>query len=105
MIQFIKKMFGLGPEVDFSSLLQEGATIVDVRTKAEYQQGHIKGSINIPLNNLSNHYSKIKKEKPVITCCASGMRSASAKSLLKSNGFDQVHNGGGWMNLQSKLRK
>jgi len=105
MIQFIKKMFGMGPAVDFPSLMSEGATIVDVRTKNEYQQGHIKGSINIPLNNLSNHYQKLKKDKPVITCCASGMRSASAKNLLKSNGFTDVHNGGGWMSLKSRIRK
>ncbi len=105
MIQFIKKILGAGPAVDYSLLVKDGATIVDVRTKEEYQQGHIKGSINIPLNNLPNHYSKIKKEKPVITCCASGMRSASAKGLLKSNGFNEVHNGGGWMSLQSKIKK
>ena len=105
MIQFIKKIFGIGPAVDFADLLNSGATIIDVRTKGEYQQGHIKGSVNIPLNNLSNHYSKIKKDKPVITCCASGMRSASAKSLLKSNGFSEVHNGGGWQSLQVKIRK
>lgn len=98
-------MFGMGPAVDFPSLMSEGATIVDVRTKNEYQQGHIKGSINIPLNNLSNHYQKLKKDKPVITCCASGMRSASAKNLLKSNGFTDVHNGGGWMSLKSRIRK
>lgn len=105
MIQFIKKILGMGPAVDFAELLKEGATIVDVRTKGEYQQGHIKGSINLPLDNLSNHYSKIKKDKPVITCCASGMRSASAKSMLKSNGFLNVHNGGGWQGLQTKLKK
>ena len=105
MIQFIKKILGMGPAVDFAELLKEGATIVDVRTKGEYQQGHIKGSINLPLDNLSNHYSKLKKDKPVITCCASGMRSASAKSMLKSNGFLNVHNGGGWQGLQSKLKK
>jgi len=48
--------------------------------------------------------SKLKKDKPIITCCASGMRSASAKSILKSNGFTEVHNGGGWSSLQNKIR-
>jgi len=105
MIQFIKKIFGIGPAVDYPTLMNQGATIVDVRTKNEYQQGHIKGSINIPLNNLDRHLQKIKKDKPVITCCASGMRSASAKNILKSNGFSEVHNGGGWMSLQSRIRK
>jgi rhodanese-related sulfurtransferase len=104
MINTIKSLLGMGPQVNFAQLLKEGAVILDVRTKSEYQQGHIKVSINVPLNNLSNHYSKLKKDKAIITCCASGMRSAQAKSILKSNGFSEVHNGGGWSSLQSKLR-
>ena len=103
MISAIKQLFGFGPKVDYKELMNNGATIVDVRTKAEYQQGHIRGSVNIPLNNLSNHYSKLNKTKPIITCCASGVRSAQAKSILKSNGFAEVHNGGGWSSLNSKL--
>ena len=103
MLQLLKKLFGLGPKADFKELLQNGAQIIDVRTKAEYQQGHVKGSINIPLNDLSSHYSKLKKDKPIITCCASGMRSASAKSMLESNGFTNVHNGGGWASLQNQI--
>lgn len=94
---------GLGPKVDYAELVKNGAQIIDVRTKGEYQGGHIRGSVNIPLQNLQNSISKIKKDKPVITCCASGMRSASAKSILKSNGFTEVHNGGGWTSLQSKI--
>jgi rhodanese-related sulfurtransferase len=47
--------------------------------------------------------SKLKKEQTIITCCASGMRSASAKGILKSKGFTNVHNGGGWSSLNSKL--
>jgi phage shock protein E len=97
------KMLGLGPRVDYSQLVKEGATILDVRTKAEYLQGHIKGSVNIPLQVLESSLSKVKKDKPVITCCASGMRSASAKQILQSNGFSHVYNGGGWMGLQNKL--
>ena len=103
MLQLLKKLFGLVPKADFKELLQNGAQIIDVRTKAEYQQGHVKGSINIPLNNLSSHYSKLKKDQPIITCCASGMRSASAKSMLESNGFTNVHNGGGWASLQNQI--
>ena len=105
MIQTLKNLFGLGPKTDYKELLQNGAVIVDVRTKSEYQGGHIKGSINIPLQNLNGNLSRLKKDKPVITCCASGMRSESAKSILKSNGFTEVYNGGGWTSLQYKLNK
>ena len=93
----------MGPKVDFKELIQSGAQTIDVRTKAEYQQGHVKGSINIPLDSLTKNLSKLDKSKPIITCCASGMRSAQGKNILKSNGFTEVHNGGGWMSLQNKI--
>lgn len=103
MINEIKQLLGFGKQTNYSQILKEGAIIVDVRTKAEYQQGHIKTSLNIPLNNLSNHYSKLKKDKPIITCCASGVRSAQAKAILTANGFSEVYNGGGWTSLNDKL--
>jgi rhodanese-related sulfurtransferase len=104
MINTIKELLGFGPKVDYAQLVKDGAIILDVRSKGEYQGGHIKGSINISVDTLSNNLSKLKKDKPIITCCASGMRSASAKSILKSNGFTEVHNGGGWSSLQNKIR-
>jgi rhodanese-related sulfurtransferase len=104
MINALKKLFGIGPKVDYASLVKQGAVILDVRSKGEYQNGHIKGSINISVDTLANNLGKLKKDKPIITCCASGMRSASAKSLLKSKGFTEVHNGGSWMTLQNKIR-
>jgi phage shock protein E len=99
----IKKILGIDPNTDLKELINKGAQIIDVRTKEEYQDGHISGSVNIPLQALSNNISKIKKNKPIITCCASGMRSASAKTFLKSHGFTEVYNGGGWMSLKKKI--
>lgn len=103
MIQSIKNMLGIGPQTDLKTLAQKGAQIIDVRTPGEFKSGHIKGAVNIPLQTLSDQLSKIRKDKPVITCCASGMRSASAKAILKSNGYTEVHNGGGWISLQNKI--
>ena len=103
MIKFIKSIFASTPKADYKELMKNGAQIIDVRTKEEYQGGHIRSSVNIPLQNLQGNLSKIKKDKPVITCCASGMRSASAKNILKSNGFAEVYNGGGWISLQNKI--
>lgn len=103
MLQQIKNMLGFGPSVDYKELVENGAQIIDVRTKGEFKQGHVKGSVNIPLDGLANQMSKLKKGKPVITCCASGMRSASAKGILTAQGFSEVHNGGSWMSLQNKL--
>jgi rhodanese-related sulfurtransferase len=91
--------------VDYAELVKQGAVILDVRSKVEFQGGHIKGSINISVDSLNSNINKLKKDKPIITCCASGMRSANAKNILKSNGFTEVHNGGGWSSLQNKLNK
>lgn len=105
MFDTIKNLFGSSHKVDYAALVNQGAIIVDVRTKNEYASGHIKGSVNIPLDSLSSNLSKLKdKNKPVITCCASGMRSSAAKNILKSNGFIDVYNGGGWDSLQNKIR-
>ena len=104
MFQSIKNLLGFGPATDYKSLVKNGAQIIDVRTTAEFKDAHLKGSVNIPLQSLSSNLSKIKKDKPVITCCASGMRSASAKSILQSAGFKEVYNGGGWSGLQNKLK-
>jgi len=103
MIGLIKKLFGSGPKVDLKELVQKGAVILDVRTDGEYKSGHIKGSVNIPLQILGNNISRLKKDKPIITCCASGMRSASARNILLSKGFTEVYNGGGWSGLQNKI--
>lgn len=98
-------MLGLGPKTDLREVAANGAIILDVRTKNEFQGGHIKGAVNIPLQVLQSNLSKLKKDKPIITCCASGMRSASARGILKSNGYTEVYNGGGWNSLQHKLGK
>jgi len=92
-----------GKSADFAQLVKDGAVILDVRTPGEYAGGHIKGSKNIPLQSIQQNLSKIPKDKVIITCCASGMRSGSAKSLLLSSGYKEVHNGGGWMSLKGKL--
>lgn len=105
MIQGLKNLFGLGPKADFKELMSKGAQIIDVRTPSEFSSGHIKGSLNIPLSNISENLTKIKQDKPIITCCASGMRSASARSILTSKGYRDVYNGGGWMSLQQKIQK
>ncbi len=98
MFDFIKKLFG-GSTVNYSELIENGAVIVDVRTPQEYRSGNIRGSLNIPLDQLKGNLKKIKKDKPVIVCCASGMRSGTAKGVLQSNGFTQVYNAGSWHKL------
>ena len=103
MINTIKNMLGFGPKINFKELVKNGAQIIDVRSRSEYASGHVVGSVNIPLSELQSSANKIKKNTPLITCCASGMRSASGKSVLISIGYKEVHNGGGWMSLNGKV--
>lgn len=102
MFSFIKSIFGRGSSANFKKLFEEGAQIVDVRTEAEFNNGNIRNSRNIPLQNLQQEMISLNKFKPVITCCASGVRSTSAKEILKQNGFE-VYNGGSWKSLQKMI--
>ncbi|TXI82478.1 MAG: rhodanese-like domain-containing protein [Flavobacteriales bacterium] len=97
-----RSLFGLGPKVDLSTILQQGATILDVRTPAEFAQGHVKGAVNIPLDQLQRSTAKVPKGKPVITCCLSGGRSGVAEGILRQQGFE-AYNGGPWTNV-NKLK-
>jgi len=100
MIALIKKLFGIGPKINVKELIASGAIVLDVRTPTEFKDGHIKGALNFPLQNLTSQMNKLKKEQVIVTCCRSGSRSGMAKHILKSNGFLQVHNGGPWTNLR-----
>ena len=95
-------LFGNNKE-ELKKFKSRGAIVIDVRTTQEFKQGAIKGSKNIPLQTISMKIDTIKKfNKPIITCCASGMRSGNAASILRKNGIESI-NGGGWVSLQSKL--
>lgn len=101
IMSFLEKLFGLGPKVDYKSLVAEqGAKIIDVRTPQEFNSGNVPGSINIPLNQISHKVNKLKSiKKPLVLCCASGNRSGQAKSMLEREGIQDVYNGGGWRKL------
>lgn len=101
MLGILKQLFGGGgTSQDIQNALDNGAIIVDVRTPGEFSSGHVKGSKNIPLNQIETQVKKIKSwNKPVIVCCASGMRSASAKSVLAKHGIE-VYNAGSWASLK-----
>jgi len=101
MFSFFKKLFG--PGTDYKLLVQNGAVIMDVRSPQEFDNGHIKGSKNIPVNIIQREVNSIKKMgKPIITVCQSGARSGMAKGILKNAGIE-VYNGGSWYGLRSKI--
>lgn len=99
MFKFLKKLF----TKDNSAIIQameKGAIIIDVRNPNEFKSGHIQGSKNIPVNEIRSKVEMIRKwNKPVITVCLSGGRSAAAKSVLSAAGIE-VYNGGPWYSLR-----
>ena len=102
-ITLIKDFFD---NIDYKAMLSSGGVIVDVRSEGEFYSGHIENSLNIPLGNLSLKLDQLKdKDQPIITCCASGIRSAGAKKILSAKGYTNVVNGGGWSSLEAKLKR
>ena len=101
---FLKKRFF--DNTDYKSMLLNGGIIIDVRSNAEFYSGHIENSLNIPLSDLTSKLDQLEdKDQPIITCCASGMRSAGAAKILSSYGYTNVVNGGGWSSLEGKINK
>ena len=74
----------------------QGAVLLDVRTKEEYADYHISGSVNLPLDELETIRSVVpSQETPIFVHCLSGGRSASAAAYLKRNGYSHVFDIGG----------
>lgn len=82
-------------------------TVLDVRGKTEYNEGHIPNAMNIHAGQLLDNLERIPSDRPLLVHCASGDRSSIAASLLKANGFDNVTNLtngiNGWMNSNPSL--
>ena len=94
------EMLGLNRSKEAKKMMEEGAVVVDVRTTDEFREEHLDGSVNIPLAEISDSIEQIKEwGKPIVLCCASGIRSGRARSLLEKNGL-QCINGGGWKSLR-----
>jgi rhodanese-related sulfurtransferase len=81
------------------SLKQQGATLVDVRSVAEFANANAPGTVNIPLQELGARLDEIPRTAPVVLACASGTRSGMAKMMLKKHGYPHVYNIGVWSNF------
>ena len=88
--------FGGSGTADLQTIIKEGAFLVDVRTPGEFSEGHVKGSVNIPLDTIPNQMDQFKSRQNIVVFCRSGGRSSQAKSFLEQNGFTNVVNGGTW---------
>lgn len=83
----------VGP-LDAVRLLNQGALMVDVRTRAEFESGHVIDARHLPQEQVAQAAEPLKKfrEKILIACCESGMRSGAATRVLKNQGFTKVVN-------------
>ncbi|MEP7237051.1 MAG: rhodanese-like domain-containing protein [Ferruginibacter sp.] len=100
-MNLFQRLFSSGPAVDLKTIIEEGAFLVDVRTGGEFKSGHVKGSVNIPLDSIPNQLDKFKNKKNIIVFCRSGVRSGQAKNILRQNGFTNVINGGTWETVRN----
>ncbi|WP_462157516.1 rhodanese-like domain-containing protein [Pseudoalteromonas sp. GB56] len=65
--------------------------LLDVRSSEEYQQGHIKGAINISFDVISEHAAKLDKDQPIVVYCRSGRRAGIAIETLQQLGFTKLY--------------
>ena len=99
---FKKRFFD---NTDYKAILIGGGIIIDVKSEAEFYSGHIENSLNIYLGELSSRLDCLKyKDQAIITCCTSGIRSEGLQKSLSSKGYTNLVNGGGWLNLERKLK-
>lgn len=96
---FLSNLFGGQSTSNLKSIIEEGAYLVDVRTPSEFAEGHVKGSVNIPLDVIPNQIQKFKDKKNIVVFCRSGNRSGQAKLILENSGLKNVTNGGTWLDV------
>jgi phage shock protein E len=101
MINLFKSIFSKKDNTKMENLIKEGAFLVDVRTPGEFAEGHIKGSTNIPVDQISQQLQQFKGKENIIVFCRSGARSAQAKSILENSGITNVTNGGTWQSVKA----
>jgi rhodanese-related sulfurtransferase len=97
LVLFTKSGSTAGPQA--RELVAAGASLLDVRTPAEFADAHLPGALNIPVQDLQRRMRELEaKERPIVVYCRSGNRSAQASQLLKGAGYTAVHDLGAMSN-------
>jgi len=102
MLERIKRIFYRSmnnKEMDFNEVKQimlenPNAILLDVRSKQEYEEGHLSGSLPLCLYDIEKCANQVlpDKEQIIITCCSSGSRSKEAQEILENMGYENVYN-------------
>ena len=103
-MSILQNLFRTSPKTDLKNIIEQGAFLVDVRTPSEFASGHIKGSVNIPLDKIPSQLSLLKGKKQIVVFCQSGARSSQAKSILERNGITGVTNAGSWKQVNQYVK-
>ena len=102
-MQMFKSLFGgsqydiAGAEAQARLSSAQPPLVLDVRTKEEFRQGHIQGSLLIPLDELSRQMQEVPTDREILVICRSGARSGIATSQLRSAGYNAFNISGGLM--------
>ena len=81
---------------------EKKGTLLDVRSPMEFEENHISGAINIPLDIVESNIKQISEmQKPIVVYCLSGGLSSTATSILQQNGIQDIYNGGGIFSLNN----
>lgn len=94
MWPFTKK-FRTVSATEARELIRSGATLIDVRTRQEWNSGHAREARHIPLDALEQKLSSLPSGTPIVAICQSGMRSASAARMLSARGYEVSSVSGG----------
>ena len=84
-------------------IMNKNEIIIDLRDSIEYDQLHIKGSINIPYEEFYNHKSTLKKDQPIYLICYSGNKSKSLALVLRNEGYEAYSFQGGFYTLTHQI--
>jgi phage shock protein E len=105
-MSWLSMLFGGNEKI--REALRQGGAIIDLRTAQEFDQGHIPGSHNIPVDRVRANLDRIRElNKPLILCCASGGQCWETMEFLKEAGIRRVIAGGSWesvLRLKQKAR-
>ena len=89
-------------------LVRDGATVLDVREKSEWNSGHAPGAVHVAIGNIDQAPRRLHQGRPVVVMCASGMRSRTAAKHLRGLGFDAASLSGGivaWQRAGGAVRR
>ena len=94
---FYKRLTQMRPDAA-REWLSKGAKVIDVRSEGEFQEKHLAGAVNIPLNRLRDEIARLapNKEQPLLLHCLSGARSGMGTAMLKKMGYRNVFNLGSY---------